>query len=225
MLRNRSRTVTFKQALMTDQTSFPSPDTKKQTSYLGSPRFFDGLLSKIISDSEHNADCRSSVLESQDSLNFLNPISSETNLSSSLSPFPEIISKGSGIKLEPKAVGLALIDSMNEQKTVGKISKPVTRTVLFGAKLDVELPGRESPIGSPNSRSDFGIKTRDSSTLVREFSRQLSLKEMEMCEDYTCVISHGPNPKTTHIFDDCIVESCCGSDPELFNIKKMENGF
>ncbi|AQK63920.1 Protein MARD1 [Zea mays] len=31
---------------------------------------------------------------------------------------------------------------------------------------------------------------------------------MAMSEDYTCVISRGPNPRTTHIFDDCIVESC-----------------
>ncbi|CAN1252709.1 FCS-Like Zinc finger 8 [Linum perenne] len=33
---------------------------------------------------------------------------------------------------------------------------------------------------------------------------------MELSEDYTCIISRGPNPKTTHIFDDCIVGSCCG---------------
>lgn len=33
---------------------------------------------------------------------------------------------------------------------------------------------------------------------------------MELSEDYTRVISYGPNPKTTHIFDDCVVESCCG---------------
>lgn len=46
-------------------------------------------------------------------------------------------------------------------------------------------------------------------TPAREFSRQLSLKEMELSEDYTCVITHGPNPKTTHIFDDCVVESSC----------------
>ncbi|KAK8554784.1 hypothetical protein V6N13_093757 [Hibiscus sabdariffa] len=32
---------------------------------------------------------------------------------------------------------------------------------------------------------------------------------MELSEDYTRFISHGPNPKTTHIFDDCVVECCC----------------
>ncbi|XP_022131379.1 uncharacterized protein LOC111004616 isoform X1 [Momordica charantia] len=38
------------------------------------------------------------------------------------------------------------------------------------------------------------------------FKRPLSATEIELSEDYTCVISHGPNPKTTHIFGDCILE-------------------
>ncbi|GJV61235.1 MARD1-like protein [Tanacetum coccineum] len=38
----------------------------------------------------------------------------------------------------------------------------------------------------------------------------LSIKEMELSEDYTRVICHGPNPKTTHIYDNCVVDSCCG---------------
>ncbi|MCD7463487.1 hypothetical protein HAX54_050725 [Datura stramonium] len=59
--------------------------------------------------------------------------------------------------------------------------------VLFGAKLKVEIP---CPIEVTNSCGDFG--------------------EMESSEDYTCVINHGPNPRTTHIFDNCIVESYCG---------------
>ncbi|XP_059298030.1 uncharacterized protein LOC132050676 [Lycium ferocissimum] len=59
--------------------------------------------------------------------------------------------------------------------------------VLFGAKLKVEIP---SSIEVKNTCGDFG--------------------EMESSEDYTCVTTHGPNPRTTHIFDNCIVESCCG---------------
>lgn len=34
----------------------------------------------------------------------------------------------------------------------------------------------------------------------------LSAKEIELSEDYTCIISHGPNPKTTHIFGDCVLD-------------------
>ncbi|XP_043702934.1 FCS-Like Zinc finger 8-like [Telopea speciosissima] len=47
----------------------------------------------------------------------------------------------------------------------------------------------------------------------------LSAREIELSEDYTCVISHGPNPRKTHIFGDCILE-CHGS--ELTNSKKEE---
>lgn len=38
------------------------------------------------------------------------------------------------------------------------------------------------------------------------FIGSLSASEIELSEDYTCVISHGPNPKTTHIYGDCILD-------------------
>lgn len=34
----------------------------------------------------------------------------------------------------------------------------------------------------------------------------LSASDIELSEDYTCVISHGPNPRTTHIFCDCVID-------------------
>ncbi|CBI20951.3 unnamed protein product, partial [Vitis vinifera] len=40
----------------------------------------------------------------------------------------------------------------------------------------------------------------------------LSASEIELSEDYTCVISHGPNPKTTHIYGDCILEFECSDN-------------
>ncbi|XVF74610.1 hypothetical protein PTKIN_Ptkin13bG0125500 [Pterospermum kingtungense] len=50
----------------------------------------------------------------------------------------------------------------------------------------------------------------------------LSAQEIELSEDYTCIISHGPNPKTTHIFGDRILEC---HDNELTNFdKKAEPG-
>lgn len=51
------------------------------------------------------------------------------------------------------------------------------------------------------------------------FIGSLSASEIELSEDYTCVISHGPNPKTTHIYGDCILE--CHSN-ELVNLNKNE---
>lgn len=47
----------------------------------------------------------------------------------------------------------------------------------------------------------------------------LSAREIELSEDYTCVISHGPNPKRTHIFGDCILE-CHKTDITQFSKKE-----
>uniref|UniRef100_A0A0E0FH56 FLZ-type domain-containing protein n=1 Tax=Oryza nivara TaxID=4536 RepID=A0A0E0FH56_ORYNI len=41
---------------------------------------------------------------------------------------------------------------------------------------------------------------------VRRFIGSVSASEIEQSEDYTCIIARGPNPKTTHIFGDCILE-------------------
>ncbi|KAK9052750.1 hypothetical protein SSX86_029380 [Deinandra increscens subsp. villosa] len=40
----------------------------------------------------------------------------------------------------------------------------------------------------------------------KDLVASLSATEIELSEDYTCVRKHGPNPKTTHIFGDCILE-------------------
>lgn len=45
----------------------------------------------------------------------------------------------------------------------------------------------------------------------------LSARDIELSEDYTCIISHGPNPKTTRIFGDCILD--CQAH-ELTNFEK-----
>ena len=59
----------------------------------------------------------------------------------------------------------------------------------------------------------------------RVFSRCLSTSEMELSEDYTCVITHKPILRTTHIFYNCIVESCCGVVGFSTSLKKYNNRF
>ncbi|XP_002455061.1 uncharacterized protein LOC8078768 [Sorghum bicolor] len=44
------------------------------------------------------------------------------------------------------------------------------------------------------------------STAARRFVGSVSASEIEQSEDYTRIIARGPNPKTTHIFGDCILE-------------------
>lgn len=64
------------------------------------------------------------------------------------------------------------------------------------------------------------ILTPSSVTLpVTGIIESLSASEIELSEDYTRVISHGVNPKTTHIFGDCILE-CHSKD--LNNLNKNE---
>ncbi|KAH6772781.1 hypothetical protein C2S51_011185 [Perilla frutescens var. frutescens] len=215
MLRNRSRAVTSKQAVMSDQTSFVSPTNNSCSpisSFLNSPRFFNGFLSKKVFDAETMSP--TSILDSKNSTNFLNPFGCDKTLSKPRTPSPDTN------KTETEAIGLAIIDEKFDQNDC-KFSKAINRAALFGSKLKVKIPELNNssipPVESPKSPADFGIKTR-SSQLLSPFgsspARQLSLKEMEMSEDYTCVITHGPNPKTTHIYDDCIVESCCLDDDD-----------
>lgn len=77
---------------------------------------------------------------------------------------------------------------------------------------------KKSLFGSANS----GMETPNS---PRVFAGCLSASEMELSEDYTCVITHGPVPRTTHIFDNCIVESCCGVVGFSTSLKKDNNRF
>lgn len=163
---------------MADDNSFPSPiqsstNNNHISSFLASPRFFNGLLTRSLSDIDSEISPKS-ILDSKQILNCV-------------------------IKKKPstlEGIKLALLDPIeNEENT-----NTTCRMVLFGTDL-----------------KDFGIKTKDSSQVLtfgnereeKDSSRSgLSLREMESSEDYTCVITHGPNPKTTHIFDNCIVQNC-----------------
>ncbi|KAL6646977.1 hypothetical protein ACP70R_014414 [Stipagrostis hirtigluma subsp. patula] len=95
--------------------------------------------------------------------------------------------------------------------------------VLLGMRLRVQLPpppapgkGRGDPPGSP---IEFGVKNRDAQLalfspvqLSSPAARAARRGEVEeLSEDYTCVISRGPKPKTTHIFEDRVVESPAGA--------------
>ncbi|KAK4743204.1 hypothetical protein SAY87_001205 [Trapa incisa] len=116
---------------------------------------------------------------------------------------------------------LGLVEVLNDEDL--KEPKP-SKMVLFGSQLRIQVhPLPHFALDSPRSPSDFGIKTPKHSfcssppkaAAAAVSPRPISVSEitkMELSEDYTCVISYGPNPKTVHIFGDCIVESCSGGD-------------
>lgn len=215
MLRNRS-----KQALMADQIPLLSPSKNTSTNTLSSLISPNGVFTKALQDSETTLISPKSILDTKNSSPSSSPFSYVRN--------PQTLNLCN--EKETEAIGLALIDSLNQENNTDSSSKPINRMALFGSNLKVQIPPATAspPVEAPKSPLDFGIKTRNSHLLgvspetpTRVFSRQLSLKEMELSEDYTCVITHGPNPKTIHIFDDCIVEDgICESDD-----KKSECGF
>ncbi|KAL5196854.1 hypothetical protein ABZP36_000366 [Zizania latifolia] len=90
--------------------------------------------------------------------------------------------------------------------------------VLLGLRLRVQLPPKKGLCGDlpPSSPIEFGVKNRDAQlALLSPVQRsplssaaRAAQSEVELAEDYTCIIARGPNPKMTHIFDDRVVESC-----------------
>lgn len=205
MLRNRSRTVTSKQPLMADsQPSLTQKNYSKSPSFFDSPRF-RGFTMKGSSETDSNLISPTSILDTTKPFPFgKNPFSGDQ-----IQPKTPKIQPGNKPfweKSEAKGIGLALVQTLKDENLEDKNSKTSNRKVLFGTKLRVQIPktlnSQFSETGSVNS----GIQTENpnsgsGSCCVSERS------EMELSEDYTCVISRGPKPRTTHIFDNCIVES------------------
>ncbi|KAG2697070.1 hypothetical protein I3760_07G088900 [Carya illinoinensis] len=216
MLRNRSRAVTSKQSLMADHSSQQSP-TQKRTrpipSFFGSPRF-RAFTAKGLSESEAVMSPTSILDTTPVSCSCVNAFSYDRSQPKSGKNFSE--NKHSWDKMDSKGIALALLDTFNDGSNEDS-SKPSNGKVLFGKKLRVQIPPMIlttlSPNESPISPGDFGIKTRN--LQLSEFASprvvkaSLSVSEMELSEEYTCVISHGPIPRTTRIFDNCIVETYC----------------
>ncbi|KAL6522653.1 hypothetical protein OROHE_016500 [Orobanche hederae] len=185
------------------------------SSFFTSPRLFTGLG---FNETESTMSSPTSILDTKPFSALKNPFWPETN-----TPGPKTPKSGNKTLFD-KPDSRGLVDALIDERKPGSVlSKNNSRMVLFGSNLKIQVPRAVSPNESPKSPSDFGIKTRNfyhvgpyspgrspfgssSSGILSS----LSASEMELSEDYTCVISYGPNPRTTHIFDDCIVESCCG---------------
>ncbi|KAK9747747.1 hypothetical protein RND81_02G012800 [Saponaria officinalis] len=144
---------------------------------------------------------------------------------------------------EQSSIGLALIDENFE--TDNKNKQQNGKLVVFGSQLRIRATKSSVfPCFSPDFPTEFGIKTprnklwsiksKNKKTQVNSdelFPKNeiisgincISMSEIdELSEDYTCVISHGPNPKTTHIFGNCIVENCCG---KIIDLPKKRGNF
>lgn len=142
-------------------------------------------------------------------------------------------------------VGLGLVASLSDGRALGSSE---SRSILLGSQLKIQSPDSKPHLDSPLDSPTFEIGTEtagSSSSFPRIFSSELkntqlslsvslpipigngligslSASEIELSEDYTCIISHGPNPKTTHIFGNCILDSETIRSLDCKSIKNMD---
>ncbi|RDX76699.1 Protein MARD1 [Mucuna pruriens] len=212
LLRNRSRAVT-KPSLMGDHSSQPCPNQgyKRTIPSLFSPKFRDFTV-KCLSGAEALRS-PTSILDTRALSPFGNPFSHDNKTEPINIISPRMPSEG---------IGLALVGALKDENLPQNSATPRSGTVLFGTKLRVKIPSLPPPsppppppLGSTTCAAyDIGVKTTDSQKYTKDSPLSvgtgvMTLSEMELSEEYTCVIAHGPNPRTTHIFDNCIVESYC----------------
>ncbi|KAL8063426.1 hypothetical protein ABFX02_01G025600 [Erythranthe guttata] len=82
---------------------------------------------------------------------------------------------------------------------------------------------RKSRFGSGNLvRENVNVNVNVMNPTPLESGFIIPASEIELSEDYTCVITHGPNPKVTHIYGDCILERHKDENFEFF--KKIDDG-
>lgn len=134
---------------------------------------------------------------------------------------PKAATENKQFTVENTKTGLAIINSLDDEKSLDhniNSSRPNSCTRFqLSSKLKIQVPiipgsnTHSSQSSDDSSTPSSGLNSEVQAGGSPNFSTScLSWSEMELSEDYTCVISHGPNPKTTRIFDNCIVESCCG---------------
>lgn len=106
------------------------------------------------------------------------------------------------------------IDIHKTSKLSGESLDPSVKSNSFPknyADLHSQLSDSNTVFGNKRVPKKCKSPTKSSSSPMniissQLYSRSLSAREMTLSEDYTCIISHGPNPKTTHIFGDCVLD-------------------
>ncbi|KFK35459.1 hypothetical protein AALP_AA5G286800 [Arabis alpina] len=195
---------------MADQLQSSKPNTCHTSSLFSAPKF-RFFTSKF--DSDFSLISPTSILDA-------NPSIFSTKNTKPISYFEPTIPNPQRFH-SPDNFGLAdLVKNRDKSKHVNKM-------VLFGSKLRVQIPS-----------ADFGTKTGAAGVRFHGHgqlspglqAKVLAVSEIDQTEDYTRVISHGPNPTITHIFDNSVfVETTPRSvslqPPLAMETKKMEKNF
>ncbi|TKW15156.1 hypothetical protein SEVIR_5G218100v4 [Setaria viridis] len=98
-------------------------------------------------------------------------------------------------------VGLGLVDSLADENPTPLGS----RKVLLGSEMRItDNPSLKNSSTAPVQAGEVEQKNDNMSDGLE--GSIMSLDDIVNSEDYTCVVSRGPNPKTTHIFGDRVFE-------------------
>ncbi|KAL6615485.1 hypothetical protein ACP70R_037755 [Stipagrostis hirtigluma subsp. patula] len=98
-------------------------------------------------------------------------------------------------------VGLGLVDCLSDENPTPLGS----RKVLLGSEMRItDNLTRKNSSTAPVQAGDSEQKDENMSDGVK--GSIMSLDDIVNSEDYTCVVSRGPNPRTTHIFGDHVFE-------------------
>lgn len=213
MLRSRSRAVIGKQSLVDHHRSSQAPvaqsHSRNRVSSFFAPAFGGFNTSRFCSDPIKPMLSPALILD-------VSPFSALRTPLADRFPGGK---KRSWEDLESRGIGLAIIDKLFEQMPERNHPKSNRNLVVFGSSMKVRIPPSPAPaLELPESPTDYGIRTRNShlsspnprapgSNSTGDLTECLSVSEMELSEDYTCITYHGANGRTTHIYDNCIVES------------------
>ncbi|XP_062203842.1 FCS-Like Zinc finger 11 [Phragmites australis] len=98
-------------------------------------------------------------------------------------------------------VGLGLVDSLSDENPTPMGS----RKVLLGSEMRItdNLPRKNSSTAPVQAEE---VVQKDDNMSDGMKGSIMSLDDIVNSEDYTCVVSRGPNPRTTHIFGDRVFE-------------------
>ncbi|KAJ0076405.1 hypothetical protein Patl1_34120 [Pistacia atlantica] len=127
---------------------------------------------------------------------------------------PESLNSSAPCLLDSTKLSSSLICSNQSPNMSSKAFYSTDQTTTVSAPL---VTNRSSPVDI-----SLGLKSNSLPITIGSgngYVGSLSARELELSEDYTCIISHGPNRKTIHIFGDCVVE--CQTH-ELANFDKEE---
>jgi hypothetical protein len=102
---------------------------------------------------------------------------------------------------QSQKVGLGLVDSLSDESPTPLGS----RKVLLGSELRItDNLTRKSSSTAPVQAGE--AEQKDDAMSDGLNGSIMSLDDIVNSEDYTCVVSRGPNPRTTHIFGDRVLE-------------------